>query len=105
MCIGQAPGWSVSIWAGLLARKGGRTFDFNVYYWAVANGDGGSGGRRVLVVGVGDDGPAGLPTSVLGRIEQAELLVGGRRHLDLFAGGAAERLAIAGGLDDVISKI
>jgi precorrin-6Y C5,15-methyltransferase (decarboxylating) len=61
--------------------------------------------RKILVIGVGDDGPAGLPASVLRQIEQAEVLVGGRRHLDLFAEVPAERIPIVGGLDDVFSKI
>jgi precorrin-6Y C5,15-methyltransferase (decarboxylating) len=61
--------------------------------------------RRVLVVGVGDDGPAGLPPVTLARIERAELLVGGRRHLELFEGTSGERLTIADGLDEVIRRI
>lgn len=61
--------------------------------------------RRVVVVGIGDDGPAGLPSSILARIEQADLLVGGRRHLDLFPELASERLVIAVGLDDVLRRI
>lgn len=71
----------------------------------MASGNGDSNGRRVLVVGVGDDGPAGLPSSVLARIEEADLLFGGRRHLELFPAGASERVVIAGGLDDVLERI
>ncbi len=71
----------------------------------MASGNGDSEGRRVLVVGVGDDGPAGLPSSILARVEQADLLFGGRRHLELFPAGASERVVIAGGLDDVLRRI
>src|SRR5689334_14131195 len=60
---------------------------------------------RVLVVGVGDDGPAGLPPAILARIGQAELLVGGRRHLDHFAEHPAERLTIASDLTPVLDRV
>jgi precorrin-6Y C5,15-methyltransferase (decarboxylating) len=66
---------------------------------------GSGGGGRVLVVGVGDDGPAGLPPGVLRRVHRADLLVGGRRHLEMFSDVAAERLAIAGGLEDVVQQV
>lgn len=59
----------------------------------------------MLVVGVGDDGPAGLPSDVLARIEQADVLVGGKRHLELFAERREERLVIAGGLESVLDRI
>lgn len=61
--------------------------------------------HRILVVGIGDDGPAGLSSGILARVAQAQLLVGGRRHLELFPDVNAERLAIAGSLDDVFGRI
>ncbi|MCC7368330.1 MAG: cobalamin biosynthesis protein CbiE, partial [Chloroflexi bacterium] len=61
--------------------------------------------HRVLVVGVGDDGPAGLSPAILARVAQAQLMVGGHRHLDLFPEVSAERLAIVGSLDEVITQI
>ncbi|MFN8636696.1 MAG: precorrin-6y C5,15-methyltransferase (decarboxylating) subunit CbiE [Chloroflexota bacterium] len=59
----------------------------------------------VLVVGVGDDGPAGLPPAVLARVMSADVLVGGRRHLELFEDTAGERVTIAGGLDPVFDAV
>jgi precorrin-6Y C5,15-methyltransferase (decarboxylating) len=59
----------------------------------------------VLVIGIGDDGPVSLPAAVLARVHQAELLVGGQRHLDLFPDIAAERLTISGGLEHVYQQI
>jgi len=59
----------------------------------------------VLVVGIGDDGPASLPAAIWARVQQAELLVGGQRHLDLFSDVRAERLPITGGLEHVYQQI
>lgn len=59
----------------------------------------------MLVVGVGGDGAASLPPAVLARVQQAELLVGGQRHLDLFPELVAERLAISGGLEHVYQRL
>src|SRR5437773_10949834 len=61
--------------------------------------------ERVLGVGVGDDGPAGLAPAILARVEQAELLVGGRRHLELFAEYSGERLTLVGDLSTVLDRI
>jgi precorrin-6Y C5,15-methyltransferase (decarboxylating) len=61
--------------------------------------------RKVLVVGVGDDGPAGLATAVLARVKRADVLVGGRRHLALFRDIPAERVAITGDLGRLIDRL
>ena len=50
-------------------------------------------GRWLSIVGIGEDGLAGLSPAARAVIEAAELLVGGRRHLALVPEGAAERLA------------
>ncbi len=57
--------------------------------------------ERVLVVGMGAEGPASLPPAALRAIERAEVLAGGRRHLAFFPDHPAERLVVAGGLDAV----
>jgi precorrin-6B C5,15-methyltransferase / cobalt-precorrin-6B C5,C15-methyltransferase len=67
------------------------------------NGSAGSG--RVLVIGVADDGPSSLPAALLERVQHADLLVGGRRHLELFPTGPTRRLVIAGGLEPVLQQI
>jgi len=60
---------------------------------------------RLLVVGVGDDGPDGLAPKVLRRVEAADVLAGGRRHLDLFPAIGSERLVIADDLDGLIGRL
>jgi precorrin-6Y C5,15-methyltransferase (decarboxylating) len=60
---------------------------------------------RVLVVGVGDDGPAGLAQSTRSRIEAAEVLVGGRRHHEMFPDHRGERLTIANDLGPLLEQI
>ena len=62
--------------------------------------------RAVLaVVGIGDDGPAGLGAAARARVAAAELLVGGRRHLAMFPEHPAERVTIAGGVDWLTARL
>jgi len=51
--------------------------------------------REILtVVGIGDDGPAGLGETARSRIERADLLIGGRRHLAMFPAHSGERWTV-----------
>jgi precorrin-6Y C5,15-methyltransferase (decarboxylating) len=46
----------------------------------------------LTIIGIGEDGRAGLPATALRALSEAELVVGGRRHLDLAAPIGAETL-------------
>ena len=46
----------------------------------------------LTVVGMGDDGPDGLAPAARAVVEQAGVVVGGRRHLDLLGPGERERI-------------
>ena len=46
----------------------------------------------LTVVGMGDDGPDGLAPAARAVVEQARVVVGGRRHLDLLGPGECERI-------------
>ena len=46
----------------------------------------------LTVVGMGDDGPGGLAPAARAVVEQARVVVGGRRHLDLLGPGERERI-------------
>ncbi len=59
----------------------------------------------VTVVGIGDDGPAGLSTEARAAVEQAELLLGGHRHLAWFSGHPAQTLPITDNLRAVVAAI
>jgi precorrin-6Y C5,15-methyltransferase (decarboxylating) len=48
--------------------------------------------RWLAVIGIGDDGLAGLALTARTLVETAEVLVGGARHLAMIPPGAAERL-------------
>ncbi len=61
--------------------------------------------RPILVLGVTGAGPEGVPPSLLAQIHQAELLVGGRRHLAAFPDAPGERLAITGELAPVLRRL
>ncbi|MBL8831218.1 MAG: precorrin-6y C5,15-methyltransferase (decarboxylating) subunit CbiE [Rhodospirillales bacterium] len=60
------------------------------------------------VVGIGEDGFAGLSPAARATVEAAEFLFGGRRHLDFAAGMTAEKIAwdspLAATLDAVAAK-
>lgn len=61
--------------------------------------------RRVLVVGVGGDGPGGLPTAMLDRIATADVLIGGLRLLAHWPDHAGERVAIRADIDDLVTRL
>ena len=59
----------------------------------------------LTVIGIGDDGLAGLSASARALVETAELLVGGERHQAMVAEIAAERLTWEGGVHQAAEVI
>lgn len=59
----------------------------------------------VEVIGVGDDGPAGLPPHLQSLLAEADLVCGGARHLAALPPGAAERCTITKDLDGLVQRI
>src|SRR5437764_5911067 len=59
----------------------------------------------LAVVGIGEDGIAGLSAAARALVETAETLVGGERHLAMVPIGAAERLVWQRPLTDTIGAI
>lgn len=59
----------------------------------------------LTVVGLGADGPGGLPPATRAVIENAEILVGGDRHLGLVANGYCEKVAWGFPLDETMETI
>lgn len=49
-------------------------------------------GRWLSIIGIGEDGRAGLTSTAAGLINAAELIVGGRRHLDLVGPTRGEKV-------------
>jgi len=62
-------------------------------------------GRWLSIVGIGEDGLAGLSPAARAAVEAAELLVGGERHLAFIPAGPAERLAWPSPLTDAMPSI
>lgn len=62
-------------------------------------------GSKVQVVGVGEEGPEGLPERVLSLIRDARLLAGGERLLALFPGCGRERLVLRSNLREGVERI
>lgn len=59
----------------------------------------------ISLVGVGDDGCAGLPSRAINAIARAQVLVGGERHLRFFPDFAGERITLRGGLEPTLSAV
>jgi len=59
----------------------------------------------LVVVGIGQDGPATLSRQALDHIHRACVLAGGKRHLEFFPDHTGERIAIGADLDRVIAQI
>ena len=57
------------------------------------------------VVGLGEDGLAGLAPAVRALIASAEVLVGGERHLTKVPDNGAERLTWGNGFPETVEKI
>ena len=57
------------------------------------------------VIGIGDDGIAGLSPAARTLVETAQTLVGGARHLAMVPGGSAERVSWRQPLGDTIADI
>ncbi len=64
-----------------------------------------SAGPWLTLVGIGEDGMAGLSPGARDALAQASLIVGGRRHLALLGRTAAETLAWASPLQDTYPAI
>ncbi|HZS02137.1 MAG TPA: precorrin-6y C5,15-methyltransferase (decarboxylating) subunit CbiE, partial [Chloroflexota bacterium] len=62
-------------------------------------------GAVVHVVGIGDDGPAGLAPAALARVQAATLLCGGERHLAFFPAHPAERFVLRSNLDALLERL
>jgi precorrin-6Y C5,15-methyltransferase (decarboxylating) len=60
---------------------------------------------KVHVVGIGDDGARSLGAAALSRIEDAEILFGGDRHLGFFPDIRAEKISVKSNLKEVSARI
>jgi len=60
-----------------------------------------SGGAWITVVGIGEDGLEGLAPAVRPLVDQAEVLIGGERHLAMLPADGRERLAWPRPLKDI----
>jgi precorrin-6Y C5,15-methyltransferase (decarboxylating) len=61
--------------------------------------------RAVTVVGIGDDGCAGLTSRGAAAVARAEVLAGGERHLAFFPQFAGERLVLKGGVEAFLERL
>lgn len=61
--------------------------------------------NTIVVMGIGDDGRAGLPDAYLQRIAQCGVLVGGERQLEMFHDSPAEKVMIRSGLGELVEQL
>ena len=61
--------------------------------------------NKIYVLSVGPGSPAYLTPAVNGAVMECDLLVGGRRNLDLFADSGKETLEICGRLDSLFAAV
>lgn len=61
--------------------------------------------HKVLVVGVGSEGPAGLPLVLQNRIAQADLLCGSERLLKHWAGLQVEKMIIRANIPELVERL
>ncbi len=59
----------------------------------------------VTIVGIGDEGCGGLTSVAFGKIQRAQVLVGGNRQLDFFPDFRGHKISFQNGLMKVISEI
>ncbi|MBY9078144.1 precorrin-6y C5,15-methyltransferase (decarboxylating) subunit CbiE [Paenibacillus sp. HN-1] len=62
-------------------------------------------GKRIKIIGIGDEGPSGLPASLLETINKAEILAGGARHLSMFEGHPGEKLELGEGISVMVERL
>jgi precorrin-6B C5,15-methyltransferase / cobalt-precorrin-6B C5,C15-methyltransferase len=61
--------------------------------------------KAVIVIGLGDDGCAGLSSRAAGAVARAQVLVGGERHLAFFPQFEGERIVLKAGLDAALERV
>ena len=61
--------------------------------------------KPVVVVGIGDDGCAGLSARAVNAVAQAQVLVGGQRHLEFFPQFAGERITLKDGIGPALERV
>jgi precorrin-6B C5,15-methyltransferase / cobalt-precorrin-6B C5,C15-methyltransferase len=64
-----------------------------------------AGFQRLLVVGITGSGGESLSPALAGRINSADLLAGGQRHLSYFSSFKGEKLVISGEIEPVIQRL
>ncbi len=61
--------------------------------------------KAVSVVGIGDDGCSGLTSRAMGAVTNAQVLVGGERHLEFFPQFHGRRIPLKNGLASVLDQV
>lgn len=61
--------------------------------------------KAVTVIGMGDEGCLGLSSIAANAVSNAQVLAGGKRHLDFFPQFSGEKIALKGNITEAIERI
>ena len=61
--------------------------------------------KAVTIIGMGDDGCRGLSSRAVNAVAQAQVLVGGQRHLDFFPQFTGQQILWRGGIAEALERI
>lgn len=60
---------------------------------------------KIYLIGIGDDGPAGLPKKQDDLVRQAQFLAGGERHLSFYPDHPAEKMTVKSNLKELAERL
>ncbi len=61
--------------------------------------------NKLYLIGIGDDGPHGLPKKQIDLIQQAQFLAGGERHLSFFPDHPAKKMVLKSNLKELAERL
>lgn len=61
--------------------------------------------NKIYLIGIGDDGPRGLPKKQIDLIQQAQFLAGGERHLSFFTDHPAKKMIVKSNLKELAERL
>jgi len=61
--------------------------------------------RKIKIIGVGPGSPSLITPEAMAAIEGAEVIIGGKRHLEIYALPGREKHVLSGNLEDILDLV